>query len=119
MDVAVHDDPERLDRGDAQVVEPPQEPVLPTRQYLLDLLEGVQLAHLGHKTHHVAGRAAIADLDQPLVLPLLQRKVPGQAEQAGGHIGGGTENKPHGTNGLLLPGTRPSGPGETGAPVTS
>ncbi len=46
------------------------------------------------------GRTAVADVDQTIVLPLFQGQVPGQAEQAGGHVGGRAENEPHNTNGL-------------------
>ena len=35
----------------------------------------------GYEAHDVAGGAPIADLDQPFVLPFLQREVPGQGEQ--------------------------------------
>ncbi len=38
----------------------------------------------------------MADFDQPLVLPFLERKLPGQGEQAGGHVRGRSEHVAHG-----------------------
>ena len=60
-----------------------QQAVLAPGQPLVQFLERVDLAALGDEPHDVPGDAALADLDQPLVLPVLDRLPPGQGEQAG------------------------------------
>ena len=94
--VPVDDDAQRFDRRDAELREPTKEAVLASGQRFVHLFQGVQAAQLANETDYVAGGAAIADLDQPLVLPFLERELPGQGEKAGGHVGGRSEHVAHG-----------------------
>ncbi len=91
----VHHDADHFDRGHVQLRELPQQPVLAPGQVLRDLLERVQLAVVGDEPDDVPGDAALADGDQPLVGPLLERLGPRQGQQAGRMVGGRAEHEPH------------------------
>ena len=81
---AVGDDADRLDDGHLVGRERAQEPVLPPGQLDRQLLERVQLrpelAVVLDEANDVAVDPA-HDLDEPRVLPLLERLVPGQVEE--------------------------------------
>ena len=68
---AVDDDADDLDRGHVELRQRAQQPVLAPGQPLAEGLERVELAALGDEADHVPRQPALADLDQPLVLPLL------------------------------------------------
>jgi hypothetical protein len=103
---AVDDDPDHLHGRHVQLGQRPQQPVLAAGQPLADRLQRVQLAAVGHEPHDVPGDAALADLDQPLVVPVGQRLGPGQGKQARCLVSGRAENKPQQT--LRLPWPRSS-----------
>jgi hypothetical protein len=88
-------DAERGDRGDAEVRQPAQQPVLPPGQPLGQLLDHPQHPALGHEPDDVAVDARFAGLDQPGVGPGGQRVGPRQVEQAGALAGGRGEHEPH------------------------
>ena len=88
-------DPDHLDRGDAQLGQRPEHPVLAPGQPLAELLEGVQRAVVVDEADHVPRDAPLPDLDQPLVLPVRQRLGPRQGQQAGRVVGRGSEDEPH------------------------
>ena len=49
----------------------------------------------GNETHDVARVATVADLDQPVFFPFLERKAPRQAEQARSYVCRGPEHVAH------------------------
>ena len=91
----VDDHAEHLDRGDAEVAQLAQQPVLAPGQALVELLERVDLPALGDEPDDVPGDAALADLDQPVVVPVLDRLAPGQGQQAGRALGRWREDETH------------------------
>ena len=74
-------DAEHGDRGHAHAPEPPQQVVLAAGQPLVDLLEGEDLAVHLDEPHHVPRDAAVRDLEEPVVDPVLERHVPGQVSR--------------------------------------
>ncbi len=92
---AVHRDADHLDGGNAQLGQGPQQPVLAPREPLVDLLERVQRAVVHGEPDDVPRDPALPDLDQPLVLPGLQRLIPRQGQQPGSVLGRGGEHKAH------------------------
>ncbi len=92
---AVDHDADDLDGGNAEVGERAQQAVLAPGQALADGLERVQLAAVLDEPDDMPGDAALADLHQPLVLPLLERLRPRQGQQAGYLTRRRAENKPH------------------------
>jgi hypothetical protein len=78
LGTAVHRDPDYVDRGDAQLVQRPQQRVLAAGQPFGQLLERVQYAVVLDETDDVPVDPALADLHQPLVLPVRQGLVPRQ-----------------------------------------
>ena len=91
----VGDHAEHLDGRDAELLQPPQQPVLAAGQPLVDLLDREHLAGLDHEPDHVPGDPALPDLHQPVVGPLGQRLVPRQAQQPGGGLGRRREDEVH------------------------
>jgi hypothetical protein len=51
---SIHDNPEHLDRRDADLAEAAQQPVLAPRQPFIELFDCVDLTAVGHKSHHMA-----------------------------------------------------------------
>src|SRR6185369_3671977 len=82
-------------RRNAQLVQLAQQPVLTAGQPLVELLHRVELAGVGDEADDVPRDPALADLDDPLVDPLLDRLPPRQGEQAGGGIGRRGEDEAH------------------------
>src|SRR5439155_4575619 len=79
---AARDDADDLHRGDRLVLEVPQQPVLALGQPLGQLLERIEAAVVVDEAHDVA-RDAAGDLDDPVLLPLLERLGPREVEEVG------------------------------------
>src|SRR5262249_18273190 len=92
---AVDDHTEHLDRWDLQVTQLPQQSVLLAGQPLVELLERVHLSGLGDEADDMPGDAALAQFDQTVVLPLLDRLAPWERQQAGRALRRGSEDEPH------------------------
>ena len=84
---------EHLDRGDAELGQRAQQPVLAAGEPLVDGLQRVQPAVVGDEADHVAGDAALADLHQPLVLPVLERLGHGKVSSPAASSAGGLNTK--------------------------
>ena len=112
IDVAVEDDAERLDSRYPEVVEPSQQAVLAPGEVLVHLLQRVQAALFGHEAHLVPRGTPVADLDEAVVLPFLERKVPGEAQETGSDVGWRSEDVAHSTRS-----SGPAGPRHWGQPI--
>jgi hypothetical protein len=93
---AVYHDAHHVHGGHVQLGELAQQPVFTPGQVLVDGLERVQLAVVCDEADDVPGDAALPDLDQPRILPLLERLGPGQAQQAGRLFRRRAEDEAHG-----------------------
>ena len=78
---AAGDEPDRLDDRQALALEPAQQRPLAARRPLGQLLQRVERAVVLDEAHDVAADPA-DQVDDPLRLPLLERRVPRQVEEA-------------------------------------
>ena len=92
---AVDADAQGLDGRQPLGGEVGQQRVLLARQRLDDLLERVERALAGDEADDVARDAALRDVRDDVLGPLLQREVPGQRQQTGRLGGGRTEEEAH------------------------
>ena len=64
-------------------------------QPFVDLLEGEDVPGAGDEPHHVPGDAPLRHLHEEGRVPVRERAVPGQGQQARRIGGGGPEEEPH------------------------
>jgi hypothetical protein len=87
--------PEHRDRRHPLRLQLPEQPVLPAGQPFVDLLAGEDHPVGLDEPHDVARQAALRHLDDVLVPPPLERRVPRQLQQTGRVLGGWAKDEAH------------------------